>query len=295
MSDTSYILITAARNEADHIGLTIRSVVAQTQLPNRWLIVSDGSTDDTDRIVSEAAKQYPFIELLRVDAESDRNFGSKAAAINAGYQKLASLPHNFIGVLDADVSFDPDYYEQVLARFQAFPTLGISGGVLIDIIDGVAVRQQTDPNWSVSGPVQMFRRKCFDEIGGYLVLRGGIDAAAEVMARMQGWQVRAFPELSALHHRQTGKENHSRLGIFFHRGLEDYKLGYHPLFFVGRSLLRVRESPWIIGGLTMLGGFLWAALTGAKKKVPNDFIRFLRKEQKARMVRIFRRRTEVAG
>lgn len=283
MAKLSYILVTAARNEADHIGLTIRSVSAQTLLPDRWLIVSDGSTDATDQIVSEAAQKHPFIELLRVDADSERNFGSKAAAINAGYEKIASLPHDFVGVLDADVSFEPDYYEQVIGRFQEDPNLGIAGGVLTDIVDGKPVRQLTDPEWSVSGPVQMFRRECFESIGGYLVLRGGIDAAAEVMARMHGWKVRAFSEIPALHHRQTGKENHSRLGIFFHRGLEDFKLGYHPLFFTGRAILRFREVPFIFGGLTMLGGYLWAGITGAEKKVSDEFIRFLRKEQMDRL------------
>lgn len=283
MADSSYILVTAARNEADHIGQTIQSVAAQTVLPERWLIVSDGSTDETDQIVSEAAQKHPFIELLRVEAGSDRNFGSKAAAINAGYEKLASLSHGFIGVLDADVSFEPDYYEQVMARFQDDPNLGIAGGILTDIVDGKPVRQMTDPEWSVSGPVQMFRRECFEAIGGYLVLRGGIDAAAEVMARMNGWKVRAFQEIPALHHRQTGKENHSRLGIFFHRGLEDFKLGYHPLFFVGRAILRFREVPYMLGGLTMLCGYLWAGMTGAEKKVPGEFVRFLRKEQMDRL------------
>jgi glycosyltransferase involved in cell wall biosynthesis len=252
-------------------------------LPDRWLIVSDGSTDDTDRIVAEAAEVHPFIELLRVDADADRNFGSKAAAVNAGYQKVAELPHDFIGVLDADVSFEPDYYEQVIARFNRDPKLGIAGGVLTDIVDGHPVRQLTDPNWSVSGPVQMFRRECFADIGGYLPLRGGIDAAAEVMARMKGWTVRAFEEVPALHHRQTGKENHSRLGIFFHRGLEDFRLGYHPLFFAARAVLRFREVPFVLGGMTMLGGYLWAAITGAEKKVSDEFIRFLRREQMSRL------------
>lgn len=284
MAESSYILITAARNEADHIGNTIRSVTAQTRLPDRWLIVSDGSTDPTDRIVAEAAEQHPFIELLRVDADGKRNFGSKAVAINAGYEKkLAALPHDFVGVLDADISFEPEYYEQVMTRFNEDSQLGIAGGVLTDIVDGRAVQQLSDPDWSVSGPVQMFRRECWQDIGGYLALRGGIDAAAEVMARMKGWRVRAFPELSALHHRQTGRENHSRLGIFFHRGLEDFRMGYHPLFFAGRAVLRFREVPFLIGGLAMLCGYLWAALTRSEKKVPPEFIHFLRREQLGRL------------
>jgi glycosyltransferase involved in cell wall biosynthesis len=283
MADSSYILITAARNEAAHIELTIRSVTAQTCLPEYWLIVSDGSMDDTDRIVAEAARRYPFVGLLRVDAAAERNFGSKAAAINAGYEKIKSRPHDFVGVLDADVSFKPDYYEEVMARFHQDPKLGIAGGVLTDMVDGRAVPQVTNPKWSVSGPVQMFRKEYFCDSGGYLPLRGGIDAAAEVMARMRGWHVQAFPELEVLHHRQTGRENHSRLGVFFHRGLEDYRLGYYPLFFLARSIRRFGERPFVIGGLIMLCGFIWAAVTRQPKKVPPDFIRFLRQEQMERL------------
>lgn len=283
MPDSPYILVTAARNEADHIGQTIEAVAAQTRRPERWIIVSDGSTDATDEIVSAAAERYGFIDLLRVDADADRNFGSKAAAVNAGYKQISGESHEFIGVLDADVSFDPHYYEEVIIRFRRNPKLGIAGGVMTDIVDGKPVQQVTDPEWSVSGPIQMFRRECFEQIGGYLPLRGGIDAAAEVTARMNGWEVRAFPELEALHHRQTGKENHSRLGIFFHRGLEDFKLGYHPLFFTARAVLRFREVPFVVGGLTMLGGYLWAAASREEKKVSPEFIRFLRNEQTARL------------
>ncbi|HKL21720.1 MAG TPA: hypothetical protein VJ904_07940, partial [Tichowtungia sp.] len=154
-----------------------------------------------------------------------------------------------------------------------------------DIVDGTPVPQVTDPDWSVSGPVQMFRRECFKDIGGYLVLRGGIDAAAEVMARMHGWRVRAFRDVPVLHHRQTGRETHGCLGTFFHRGLEDFRLGYHPLFFAARSLVRFRESPVVIGGLMMLCGYVWASLSGAEKKVSGELIRFLRREQMNRLLR----------
>ena len=104
MNDSPYILVTAARNEAAHIGHTIEAVAAQTCRPARWMIVSDGSTDATNQIVSEASEKYDFIKLLIVDADADRNFGSKAIAVNAGYERISSCPHDFIGVLDADVS-----------------------------------------------------------------------------------------------------------------------------------------------------------------------------------------------
>lgn len=283
MADSRYILVTPARNEGEHIGDTIRSVVAQTCLPRRWLIVSDGSTDRTDQIVAEAAAQYPFIELLRVDADADRNFGSKAVAVNAGYRRIQDTEHDFVGILDADVTFEPNYYEQVMLRFDKDPQLGIAGGVLTDVVNGRPVRQLTAPDWSVSGPIQMFRRECWQKIGGYLPIRGGIDAAAEVMARKNGWTVRAFYELSVIHLRQTGKENHSVAGIYFHRGLEDYRLGYHPLFFLAKSIRHSQSSPVILGGLLMVCGYFWAGVRRDTKTLPEETIRFLRQEQISRM------------
>lgn len=283
MSDSPYILVTAARNEAAHITQTLRSVTAQTRPPQRWIIVSDGSTDETDEIVRGFVNQFPYIELLRVEADGERNFGSKAVAVNAGYKKISDIKHAYVGILDADVSFDADYYEQVIRRFENNSRLGIAGGVLFDIVAGKPVRQMTDPEWSVSGPVQMFRRECWCAIGGYLPIRGGIDAAAEFMARMHGWTVRAFPELRVVHHRETGREKHSLAGFFFHTGLEDHHLGYHPLFFLAKSVRRFRCRPVMIGGLLMLFGYAWAMLSRKPIRVPDDVIRYLRREQMGRL------------
>ena len=279
----TYILITAARNEEAYIEGTIRSVIAQTHLPLRWLIISDGSTDRTDEIVARYAAENPFIELMRASADRTRNFGSKARAINAGYEKLRTLETAFVGILDADVTFEPSYYAGVLRKFAEHPRLGLAGGVLFDRMGDRFVPQISDPRWSVSGPIQMFRKECFDAIGGYLEVRGGIDAAAEVMARMKGWQVRAFQDLYVWHHRQTGTEQRGLCAVFFHRGLEDYQLGYHFLFFIGHILRRLREKPWVLGSLLMLAGYLWAFLQRAPRKVTKEFIRHLHNEQWARM------------
>jgi glycosyltransferase involved in cell wall biosynthesis len=283
MSDSPYILVTAARNEAAYITQTLRSVTAQTQPPQRWIIVSDGSTDETDEIVRGFVNQYPYIELLRVEADGERNFGSKALAVNAGYKKISDIKHAYVGILDADVSFGPDYCEQVISRFENDPRLGIAGGALIDVVDGRQIPQINATEWSVGGAVQMFRRECWCAIGGYLPIRGGIDAAAEFMARMHGWTVRAFPELRVVHHRQTGREKHSLAGFFFHTGLEDHHLGYHPLFFLAKSVRRFRSRPVMIGGLLMLCGYVWATLSRKPKKVPDDVIRYLRREQMGRL------------
>lgn len=288
MSAGAYLLVSAARNEEAYIERTLQAVIAQTHLPTQWLIMSDGSTDRTDEIVKSYAARYPFINLHRLHSREERNFGSKARAINTGYESLRHLEHEFVGILDVDVTFPANYYEAVISYMDAQRDLGIAGGILYDLRRGKYVRPITAINWSVSGAIQMFREQCWQQIGGYVPIRGGIDAAAEVMARMHGWKVQAFPALPVLHHRQMGSQGRGTLARFFFRGFVDYQLGYHPLFFFLHALYRLSEAPPILGATTMLAGFLWASLKNSERQVPPYFVSFLRQEQMGRLQRFFK-------
>lgn len=283
-----YVLISAARNEEASIERTIRAVTAQACVPTRWLIVSDGSTDRTDEIVQRYADQYPFIQLCRVRRRQERSFGSKAVAINNGYETIRDLEHDFVGILDVDITFSPGYYERVMAHMDAQPDLGIAGGLLYDVWAGRPVRHITSTRWSVSGAIQMFRKECWQKIGGYVPAHGGIDAVAEVMARMQGFRVQTFPELHVWHHRRTGSHKGGLVGIFLHRGMEDYGIGYHPVFFFLRAMRRSLHKPWILSGTVMLIGYAWASIRREKRQVPEDFVRFLRDEQMDRVLRFLK-------
>src|SRR5207247_2228960 len=231
---TPYVLITAARNEQKYIVQTLESVIAQTVLPVRWIIVSDGSTDGTDNLVKEYARRHSFITFLRIDRAGEREFGSKAKAVSAWYRLLDGLDYDYIGILDADVAFERTYYEGVLQKLEDNPRLGIAGGVIFECDKDRPVRLLTTEEWSVSGPIQMFRRKCYEDIGGYLPLRNGIDAVAEVMARQKGYEVRAFAEFVVRHLRRTGREGQSIWRTYFRMGVQDYRLGYDYLFFASR-------------------------------------------------------------
>jgi poly-beta-1,6-N-acetyl-D-glucosamine synthase len=280
-----YVLLTAARNEAAYIGLTLKAVTTQTVQPLRWTIVSDGSTDATDRLVSDCAAAHPFIRLSRAaDADGNRNFGSKAKAINAAYAELRAEPFDLVGIVDADVSFGPDYYAQLMPHFEADTKLGIAGGRVLDNRGGAYVAAKVSFDWSVRGPIQMFRRACFEAIGGYRALSyGGIDAMAEVMARMHGWTVRTIPSLEVRHHRRTGTAAQGKLKALFRVGCQNYVNGYHPFFMFARCLYRMSEHPVLVNGLTMLLGYLWAATVRLPREVPDDIRQFLRREQMARL------------
>jgi poly-beta-1,6-N-acetyl-D-glucosamine synthase len=286
MSLPPYALVSPVRNEAKYIRFTLDSVIAQTHLPQRWVIVSDGSTDETDNIVREYAAKHPFIQLVRREPEAGRNFGSKVRAIQEGVSHLADVAYDFLGNLDGDVSFAPDYFAQILERFRADDRLGIAGGILYDDHHGAWRRQIITVDSSVAGPVQLFRRQCYEQIGGYTPLPyGGVDAVAEGMARMHGWSVRTFPEIAVRHHRRVGTEGKGALRAFYDMGRREHVIGYHPLFGLVRTLSRMRAVPWIIGGLCYGTGFFHAKLNGLKPAVPDDYVQFLRREQMNRLTR----------
>jgi glycosyltransferase involved in cell wall biosynthesis len=249
------------------------------------VIVSDGSTDQTDEIVFKYTSRNNFIRFLRRSGDLNRNFGSKVNAIRDGIKAhLCDVEYEFIGILDADVTFHPDYYEKLLRRFRDNPLLGIGGGRIWDVVKGKAINTRPNLN-SVGGPVQMFRRTCYEEIGGYLPLKvGGEDAAAEVMARMHGWQVRSFADFPARHHRRTGTAAGSIWHARFDRGIDDYLLGAHPLFFLTKCGGRIAERPYLIGSLLMGIGYLWAALCRMPRQVSREFVDYQQKEQIDRLL-----------
>lgn len=280
-----YVLITPARNEEKYIAQTIESLVMQTILPQKWVIVSDGSTDKTDEIVEGFAKKYNFIEFLKTKDRPDRNFGSKVAAFNLGYEQLNCIEYDFIGNLDADITFENDYYEKVFNKMNLNKKLGIAGGVRFDIIDGELKKIRSSKN-SVAGGFQMFRAKCFRDIDGYKQLQyGGIDAVAEISARMNGWEVESFTDIIAYHHRATGTAFNNLFKQKFRAGVKFYSIGYHPIFPLVRYGSRLFAKPVIIGSLISITGFYWAWFRRYERQVSDSFVKYLRSEQSGRIRR----------
>ena len=276
-----YVLITPARNEAAVIKVTLESVVRQTILPLKWVIVSDGSTDGTDEIVKQYTAAYPWIELVRMPQRKERNFAGKVLAFNAGYERVRTLPYKFLACLDSDISFEPDYFDYLIAKASSDPRLGIIG---------TAFRE---PNMSydyrfvsiehVSGPCQFFRRECFEDIGGYLPVRGGgVDHIAVLTARMRGWKTRCFTE-KFYHHRDMGSAKHGPLGYKLAVGRLDYALGSHPLWEASRVVYQITKRPRVLGGMMIGIGYLAAALVRTKRPISRELVRFRRREQITRL------------
>ena len=278
----TYVLITPARNEAQFIELTIQCVLAQTVRPLKWIIVSDGSTDGTDEIVSKYTVEHPWIELVRMPAREERHFAGKVHAFNAGYAKVKGLDYQAIGNLDADITFDSEYFALLLKKLAENSRLGVIG---TSFREGTF---QYDYRFTsihhVSGPCQLFRRECFEEIGGYIPRQiGGIDLVAVLTARMKGWETQTFLEKTYTHHRQMGTATANAVIVPFKVGQADYVLGSHPLWHCFRCVYQTTRRPLLLAGILRLAGFFWAMVTGAEKQVSLDLMQFRRKEQLQRL------------
>ena len=285
----NYVLITAAHNEEAFIERTCESVIAQTVLPLKWIVVDDASVDRTASIVARYRDaRQDLIELLHIDRPPGRDFRNKVRAFDVGLKRARQLRFAHVGNLDADISFEPDYYARMLSHFEQDPELGIAGGMIASCIDGVYIAQNVASD-SVAGAVQLFHRDCFEDVGGYLPLRqGGIDAAAEIIARKKGWRVRTFTDVRVLEHRRTGTATADPLSARRREGMRLYSLGYGFPFFVVRCLRRSMERPRIVGSVAALYGYLASALRGDPIVLPSDVVDYLRGEQRRKILRLFR-------
>ena len=279
----TYVLVTPARNEARMIESTIQSVVAQTVLPLRWVIVSDGSTDGTDEIVSRYAAQHDWIELLRMPERKERHFAGKAYAFNAGKARLDDLPYEVIANLDADITFESGYFAYLLEKLASDTQLGVVGTPYVE-----TTQETYDYRFvsieHVSGACQVFRRACYEGIGGYQPVKvGTIDCIAVISARMKGWKTRTFTDMVCMHHRKVGTAQCGPLRARYNAGVMDYTMGNHPLWQAFRVMYQMGRKPYAIRGMAIGTGYFWALLRRRKRAVPDELVKFVRREQMQRL------------
>jgi glycosyltransferase involved in cell wall biosynthesis len=284
-----YVIVTPARNEEAVIGHTLESVVAQSRLPERWVIVDDGSTDRTPQVVEDYARRFSWISLVRRPPRAVRNFAGKAHAVAAGIDALGELPFDIVVNLDADVSFDSGYMAFLLQKFDADPRLGIAGTPFTQSGGYDSTRDSFEGEQYVAGPCQVFRYSCYQDIGGYVPNpAGGVDWIAVMTARMKGWTVRAFSEKRFHHHRSMGTAERGDVAALFSYGEKDYYLGGSPVWQLFRSTYRMAKRPFVVGGMALLLGYGWAAVRHVKRPVSQELVRFHRREQMKKLSAVFR-------
>jgi poly-beta-1,6-N-acetyl-D-glucosamine synthase len=285
----SYVLITPARNEAQFIELTIRSVIAQSARPLKWVIVSAGSTDGTDEIVRRYATEHSWIELVRTPERRERHFAAKVHAFSAGYLCVGQLNYDVIASLDADISFDDQYFAYLLGKIAEDPRLGLVGTPFIDD-DGTTYDYRYVNREHVSGACQVFRRECFETIGGYTPVKGGgIDYLAVVKSRMKGWRTRTFTDKVCHHHRLIGTAGNTVLYARFKYGMKDYAFGNHPLWQCFRTTYQMTRKPIILGGGAVMAGYIWAMIRRVPRPVSPQLVAFVRREQMERLKAFFQK------
>jgi biofilm PGA synthesis N-glycosyltransferase PgaC len=288
MQRERYVIITPAFNEEKYIRATISGVLKQTVRPLRWVIVDDGSQDNTKAIAEEYESQYDFIEChSRVREVKETYFSSNVYAIQYGYDLVKTMDFDYLAILDADMVLCANYFEVIFRKFQVNPELGIASGVYEEIIAGKRIKVQIDRR-STPKALQVFNRSCYEQIGGYIPFRhGGEDAGAEVMARMYNWKTWSFPEIVAFHQKPVGTgDGRSLIRGRYSLGFREYSLGTHPVFMMAKCLRRCFvEYPYFLSGLARFYGFICGYFSGEQRQLPMNAVKYLRQEQWSRLLK----------
>lgn len=283
-----YVVISPVKNEAEFIKLTLDSMIQQTIRPEAWIIVNDASKDETEPIVRSYAENYEWIRLVNRPGDAVRKRGKGVVeAFYAGYAAIAE-EYDFIVKLDGDLSFEPTYFESILQEFEKDARLGIGGGALYEKPDG--------KNWvlytysdEVRGCIKMYRRACFQEIGG-LVPAMGWDGIDEWTALSLGWRVQSFFDFTVYHYRFTGSGT-GLLKSFTEQGYGAFSIGYHPLFMIVRGIKSMTERPFLIGGVAMIVAFFRAWLERRQRLSSPSVIQYIHKAQMRQLGRLITGKT----
>ena|SRR5579872_486442 len=279
---TNYVVTSPVRDEEAYIRFTVDCMAQQTIIPKQWVLINDGSSDKTGEILDEYARRYPWIRVVH---RANRGFrkagGGVVEAFNAGYNALEFRDWDFLVKLDGDLSFEPDYFEKCFQNFEKEPRLGVGGGVICYLENGVK-EFEPSPAFHVRGATKIYKRDCWDAIGGFWPAPGW-DTMDEVKANMLGWTTQSFLDLHIVHHRRTGTADGQWAG-WVKNGRANYICGYHPLFMFSKCVGRLVKKPYLIGAIGLFYGFL----SGYWKRIPQvddiKTISYLRRQQLGRLL-----------
>jgi poly-beta-1,6-N-acetyl-D-glucosamine synthase len=279
---SNYVVVTPVRDEEEHIQSTIESMVRQRALPREWLIVDDGSKDGTRKIIDDYANRYPWIKAIH---RQDRGFRKAGAgvvdAFYDGYRAVTSSDWDFLVKFDGDLIFEADYFERCLEEFDRDAKLGVGGGVICYVSEGKKVFEEA-PRFHVRGATKIYRRACWQGIGGLLPAPGW-DTLDEMKANSLGWTTRSFPDLHLVHQRTTGAAD-GLWPTLVKYGRANYICGYHPLFMMSKCFVRLARTPYVIGSFGLLYGFVSGYFLKVKQVDDTAAIGYLRRQQMNRLL-----------
>lgn len=273
-----YTIISPVRNEEEYIAGTIESVIKQKLTPHEWIIVNDGSTDDTAKIASEYAKKHDWIKVVH---QEDRGFYFPGTGVvntfYTGFDAISKKDWDFVVKLDCDLSFDEEYFSNVLNEFKTNPKLGIASGLTWIPKNGGMIAEKLPEDHPV-GPSKIYKRECFEAINGLKPIPGW-DLADLLAAQMNGWETKVFEDYRVNHYRVTGARRKGFAGAKFLLGRFQYRFGYSFLYTVFKSFYRMFEKPVIIGSIVFFSGYMYAFFTNEKRLFEKPMRKYLRQRQ----------------
>lgn len=252
-----YIIVSPVKDEENYVELTLRSVISQTLKPVLWVIVDDGSKDRTPEIIQRYLSKNPFIQLVHNPQAGVRQPGSAIIrAFNCGHESIGRSDYDFIVKLDCDLSFGEDYFENLLVRFRDDLRLGVASGVYLEMGEDGTWKEVVMPSYHAAGACKVIRKKCFEEIGGFIVAAGW-DTVDEIRAMTLGWKTGHFIDLQMKHHKPEGSGIGTIRTSVMH-GEISYLTGGGKLFFLLKVLHRMRSKPYVIGAMALSWGYMKA-------------------------------------
>lgn len=280
-----YVLIMPTRDEEAYIGETLECIAAQTVPPAECVVVDDGSSDRTGELAEAAASRHPWLHVVQVADRGERRVGPGVIeAFYAGYEALRTDDYEYICKLDGDVTFPPDYFEDIMKRMEEDPKLGgASGKVFNPAGDGRLIEEHIIDQM-IAGQVNFWRRQCWQDISGFVreVMWDGINFHR---ARMLGWHTRSFRDdrIRIIHHRLMGSSQSSIYHGRMRWGRGQWFMGTHPLYIIASGVFRMRERPYVIGGLLIIAGYVTAWLRGVERYGDLEFRKALHRWQLKRL------------
>ena len=276
-----YVVISPVRDEADNLESTIESLLRQTITPVQWIVVNDGSTDLTGQILDHYANQISWIRIVHRDNRGFRQPGGGViAAFEDGYRALGVGDWDYLVKLDGDLSFDPDYFERCFREFDDNQKLGVGGGTIQSLHEGRKVIEKV-PDFHVRGATKIYRRACWDQLGG-LLKAPGWDTLDEVKANMLGWETKSFADILITQQRVTGGAQ-GPWKDSFKNGRANYICGYHPLFMALKCAKRIFDRPYFVSFLGLMSGYVSGYLSRAARVNDPELIHYLRSQQLKRL------------
>ena len=281
VKNISHVVITPVKNEKNLIQGCINSMMSQSIPPKLWIIIDDNSTDGTDLIIKNASLKYSNIKITKSNnANYNRKRGSNIADMFLHAFELIDIEWDFCSKIDSDILLGKNYFKLIFSKFDDEPLLGIaSGGCYLKKSSKLKLEKVASDH--TRGALKTYRALCYNQISG---IRGvdGWDGIDNIMAQMKGWKTKNYPEVKAIHLRPTGSY-HGMISGCFESGKFAYFMGYHPLFIFARSLHKFLSFPYILGGISLLIGYIYSFIINKDIFDDDDTIKFLRNKQLIRM------------